>query len=232
MSTKYSRKDVVVYMKTSYGGDASCIKLLAHTHSVLKVKLNPEDHSEIENLDDQNKWNYIVLARGFTDDESRTNYASTLLQFKFVEEIKAIDMEASPFYFHYGINVFIKTWSYIGGLMRLIPTSPLEKATSPALNCVPEPDNDNVIYIINLQRIRDRDVFSKYVKVVFTKIFPAINSTVYYAGVPVSDYWTSFVIAKYENYDRVCEMVESEIFSVCSKDREKGAEHSYQHICY
>ena len=228
----YSRKDVIIYVKTRDGADFSCIKLLSHTYSLLKVKLNADGLSAIENLDDRNKWNYIVLARGFMDDESRTNYVSTLLQFKFVEEMKAINIEAYAFQFHYAINIFIKTWGYIGSLVRLIPTTPLLKATSPVFNCVPEPSNGNVTFIINLQRIRDRDVFSNYVKVIFTQIFPAINSEVYYGGVPVSEYWTSFIIAKYENYDRVCEMLESEIFSVCVKDREKGAEYSYEHICY
>ena len=214
--SEYLRKAVLVYIRTQQpNSDIKCLKLLRHTDSVYKIIYNIDDHLrkdiDAETHAHREKWNYIVLALGFDDEHSREMYVSTLRHFDFVEEVNVVNITPWPFPAHHAFNIFMNIWKPIGELVGYIPKRTLRKSSSPAFKCKDRDDLEKVV-IFNLLHIRDDDIFAQYAIVMFTKIFPAINSHVYYSAQPETNPWTELSVVKYENHAAACELAESEVF--------------------
>ena len=51
------------------------------------------------------------------------------------------------------------------------------------------------------------------IQVMFTKLFPVVNASIYFAGEPSSNRWNEMSIFTYESHRSSCELAQSVIFA-------------------
>jgi len=233
ISRYMSYKDVFVLIKGNENINVDILKMFSQTKLLYKVK-SQADHPPMstKNVSSDNSiWNYAILASHFTDDSSIKNYIMTLRHFDFIDDIKVVNLIANYGFVRHGYNMFWKVWKYVGYILGFIPGRPFKRSANPITKCHPQDENSTEkIQVISLLRVVNQQEMNVYMRFLIWKGFPALTQGLQYVGKPVSDYWTSFAIMRYQHFKDFCELSSSEIFDKYVKYKVKSVEDSYRYV--
>lgn len=227
----YLLKSAVIYVKAApHNNDIQHVGMLSHTDSVYKILRNIDDHLREGDAGYRNKWSHIILSMGFHVNNSIENYVSAVKSFNSVKEISVVVIEPWKFPAHHIFNIFMKVWKLLGKYLGYLPTRPLHRSDKPVFVCNIHNDTDPV-FIFNLLSINSNEIFAKYATFMFTKVFPTINSKIYYTANPSGDDWNELSVVSYESHKTLCELAESQIMAEHIDLKRDSVSDSYTHLC-
>jgi len=194
--------DVMVMLEATDNINVDSIKKISHTEAVYKVKslLKPEV-----------KWNFAVLAKGFSSDKEKEAYVSEITGLSSVEKSDSMVIKPSSGVVTF-VNYFMKITRALGNIIGFLPTRPLKPEIPPQVECdTVDIGSDEALMAFSFMRPGDEKSFKEYGWLMMTRVLPVLNLEFIYQGVPDSKRWKLMNIQKYDSKKTFCEYMESEL---------------------
>jgi len=221
------------------------LQSLGPIKAVFQIQRNIDEHMEHVDVKSRVNFNFAVVTHHFSSEGDSLKFGDHLQRLKFVKSFKVFPFSSNPARKH-AVNFLIKLKSFINYniptlvdylqslKVKLTPKDEVEDLDHEDL--VGELCNDVTVakagseVMINVMKVKNAEIFEKYSLACLFSFFPVINTMIWEAGSPKSDYWDSLALVEYASRAGFCKMVLSKEYQEVFMHKVHGLEDTHTYL--
>jgi len=205
------------------------INALGNIKAAFIIERNIDGHMDHVDISGKEKYNFALVTHHFSSEAESLKFGDTLKRIRSIDNFQVFPFTSSTRVPVMNMIIFLKR--------HLFHFAPSLATTFPSLNLTLTPkeqkeedaeemgelglmeelcSGEQVLKhkgshpIINIIKVKDREVLEKYNNPTLFQFFPATNTKILLVGKPRSEYWDAIAIMEYADRAGFCRMVLSE----------------------
>jgi len=202
------------------------INALGNIKHAFIIERNIDGHMDHVDVSGKDKYNFALVTHHFSSEAESLKFGDTLKRIRSIDNFQVFPFTSSTRVPVMNMIIFLKKQLFhlAPSLARTFPS--LDLTLTPKEKKEEEEEEESLMDelcseeqllkhkgshpIINIIKVKDKDVLEKYNNPTLFQFFPAINTQILIVGKPRSEYWDAVAIMEYTDRAAFCRMVLSE----------------------
>merc|ERR1712192_22941 len=227
------------------------INALGNMKHAFIIERNIDGHMDHVDISGKEKYNFALVTNHFSSEAESLKFGDTLKRIKSIDNFQVFSFTSSTRVPVMNMIIFLKKqlFDWAPSLARTFPSLDLtltpivkenkgeEEEDMGELSLMEELCSEQEVLkhkgshpIINIVKVKDKEVLDKYNNPTIFQFFPATNTRILLVGKPRSEYWDAVAIMEYTDRAGFCRMVLSEEWTSVLKYKIAGLADTHTYL--